>query len=154
MAPHDGPTSLSAIARSSDEAPDPSSPVERIEKLEGARRQLETAIWLRFRGGDLASIHTLTAAAYEVIRHLNAAAGGAPVLKDIVHELLPKVLSKEADLRKHRKLLNAPEVFLKHGGRGDRGTSHDFDPRWTDTQMYEAAVRCANLDSVRPLLVL
>ena len=123
---------------------------ERIKKLDAARRQLQTAIWLRFRGGDLAAIHALTAAAYEIIERLNSAAGGQAMLKGLVREL-GKLLPKKD--QKHLKLLNAPEAFLKHAARDPR-ESHDFDPRWTDGLMFEAATRYANLDRLSPLLKL
>jgi hypothetical protein len=54
---------------------------ERVEKLGAARRQLQTAIWLRFRGGDPIAIHGLCAAAYAIVEQLNAAAGGQAMLK-------------------------------------------------------------------------
>ena len=42
-------------------------PELKIGKLDAARRQLETAIALWFKGGDPVSIHTLAYAAYEII---------------------------------------------------------------------------------------
>jgi hypothetical protein len=40
----------------------------KVSKLDAAKRQLETVIRLYFSNGDPVSIHTLTAAAYNVLR--------------------------------------------------------------------------------------
>jgi len=103
---------------------------------------------LRFRGGDLLAIHGLCAAAYSIVERLNAAAGGEAMLKGLVREL-GKLLPKEA--QKHLGLLNAPENFLKHAAR-DPHENHDFDSRWTDSLMFEATARYADLDRLRPLM--
>jgi len=47
-----------------------------ISKLDAAKRQLETVIRLYFVHGDPVSIHTLTSAAYNVIRDVNKKRGG------------------------------------------------------------------------------
>lgn len=66
----------------------------RLEKLEAARRQLETAIKLYFADGDEVSIHTLGAAAYALIQDINKHRRGEPMLKDL-HLLLPQDLARE-----------------------------------------------------------
>jgi hypothetical protein len=43
----------------------------RIAKLDAARRQLRTAIWLWFHDGDPVAAHTLAAAAYEIIHSIS-----------------------------------------------------------------------------------
>ena len=49
-------------------AAEPSNPeILKLTKLDAARRQLQTAIILWFTNGDSVSIHTLAAAAYQVI---------------------------------------------------------------------------------------
>ena len=44
----------------------------RLTKLEAARRQIESAIWLWFVGDDLVSVHALTAAAHRLLLELAA----------------------------------------------------------------------------------
>lgn len=39
-----------------------------VTKLDAARRQLETAVWLLFEGGDAVSIHTLAHAAFGIMK--------------------------------------------------------------------------------------
>jgi hypothetical protein len=51
-----------------------------ISKLDAAKRQLETVIRLYFSNGDPVAIHTLTAAAYNVIRDVTARRGVEPML--------------------------------------------------------------------------
>lgn len=51
----------------------------RVAKLDAAKRQLETAIRLYFASADPVSIHTLTAAAYQLLLDLNKKAGGEPM---------------------------------------------------------------------------
>jgi hypothetical protein len=46
-----------------------------VSKIEAALRQLETAIQLYFSDGDPISVHTLTAAAYNVLRDVTARTG-------------------------------------------------------------------------------
>jgi hypothetical protein len=54
-----------------------------VGKLEAARRQIETAIWLRFNGGDPVSVHTLCCAGYGLVEGLNEFVGGEMMLKDL-----------------------------------------------------------------------
>jgi hypothetical protein len=54
-----------------------------FNKLEVARRQLETAIQMYFNCGDPVSTHTLATAALEVLIGLNKARKGSPMLSDL-----------------------------------------------------------------------
>jgi hypothetical protein len=78
----------------------------KIRKLQAARDQLETAIDLFFDHGDEVSIHTLTCAAYNVIRDVNDHRGG------------PKMFAKQRYLDMPGKPtineMNEPENFFKH----------------------------------------
>jgi hypothetical protein len=47
----------------------------KVSKLDAAKRQLETAIRLYFSDGDPVSIHTLTAAAYNILRDVTKQKG-------------------------------------------------------------------------------
>ena len=57
-----------------------------ISKLDAAKRQLETYIRLYFHSGDPVAMHTLTAAAFGIIRDLNEKRSGTPTLRDRVFE--------------------------------------------------------------------
>ena len=58
------------------------APTIRVSKLDAARRQLDTAIELWFADGDEVSIHTLVAAAHQVIHDINRKKGGKELLFD------------------------------------------------------------------------
>jgi hypothetical protein len=55
-----------------------------LTKLDGARRQLDTAIELYFGERDLVSVHALAAAAFEVVTALRARASHSDDLFDLV----------------------------------------------------------------------
>ncbi len=61
------------------------TPTISVSKLEAAERQLVTAVRLFVKGEDPISIHTLMAAAYEVLRDLGKARG----VKSIFFDLAP-----------------------------------------------------------------
>lgn len=56
----------------------------KVSKLDAAKRQLETVIRLYFAGRDPVSIHTLTAAAYNIVHDITANRGAEPmIVKDL-----------------------------------------------------------------------
>jgi hypothetical protein len=103
-----------------------------LNKLEAARRQLETAVKLYFAYDDEVSILTLAAAAYSLIRDLNEHRGGEPMLKDL-HRILPEDLARE-----FKTYINRPENFLKHADK-DPEAMLDLEPRWTEVLLWEAS---------------
>jgi hypothetical protein len=122
------------------------APIIRLDKLEAARRQLETAIKLYFDYGDEASIQTLASAGYALLRDINEHRGGEPMLKDL-HRLLDGELAKE-----FRKWINRPENFLKHADM-DPDESYEWDFRWTQVLMWEASQKYLQLATLRPAMV-
>lgn len=100
-----------------------------ITKLECARRQLETGIDLFFQKSDPVSIHTLTSAAYNIIRDVNISRGGKPMF------------AKERYVQMGGKLslhdLNEPENFFKHADR-DADAQLTFFPVYTECFLAEA----------------
>jgi len=104
----------------------------KVSKLDAARRQLETAVRLYFSEADPISIHTLTAAAYQVLSDLNRAQGGAPMLK----EQIPTWVSPDATDRVKRKL-NEAANFFKHADR-DHGDVLEFSQEQTELLLYDA----------------
>lgn len=119
-----------------------------IRKLDAAKRQLETAIRLYFDYGDHISIHTLTGAAYSIIRDINEKRGGEMMIKD-----LGKLLNEE-DKTIFQKHINRPENFLKHADK-DPEASFNISPEWTEGLLCEASQRyCTLTQEQPPLLVL
>ena len=119
----------------------------RLDKLEAARRQLETAIKLYFEHGDEVSIHTLAAAAYSIIRDMNEHRGGKPMLKD-----LDCFLSADS-AREFRKYINTPENFLKHADKDPEATG-ELSPRWTEALMWEASRKYCEMTGDQPRLLM
>ncbi len=118
----------------------------KVSKLDAARRQLEAAIDLYSRHGDEVAIHTLAAAAYDVLRDLNEAQGGGPMIKDIHKYVDPQ----HAELL--RKKLNEAQNFFKHADR-DPGSVHSFKPLQTETLLFEACLKHRELSGrITPLL--
>lgn len=104
-----------------------------IYKLDAAKRQLETTIRLYFSNGDPVSIHTLTAAAYNIVRDVNKRRGGQPLL--IKEEFLNYV--KEGYEKKIRNKINEAENFFKHAER-DHEQTIDFNPDLSEMLILEA----------------
>jgi hypothetical protein len=104
----------------------------KISKLDAARRQLETAIILYFHEGDPISIHTLAGAAYEVLRGLNKARGGPPMIKDWVADYIKPEFVNEI-----RTALNASQNFLKHADR-DADAVLEYEPGQADFLLLDA----------------
>jgi hypothetical protein len=105
----------------------------KISKLDAAKRQLETVVRLYFSNGDPVSIHTLTAAAYNVIRDLNAKRGGKPLF--MKEESLHRI--KEGHQQEFRRILNQAENFFKHADR-DHEETLDFNPDQSEFLILEA----------------
>lgn len=120
-----------------------------VNKLDAASAQLETAIQLYFDGGHPISVHTLTAAAYNVIRDIGRKCGDYEMLiKDFVPQLIPGYS------KKFREKCNEAENFFKHANR-DTNQSIEFTPYLTELLLYDA---CEKLDSsygrYKPLTIL
>lgn len=103
-----------------------------ISKLDAVKRQLETAIRLYFVYGDPVAIHTLTSAAYNVIRDINKRRGGPPLFaKDGFLDYI-----KEGHEREVRELINGAENFFKHADR-DHDETLDFNPEQSEFLILE-----------------
>ena|SRR3989344_7680571 len=104
-----------------------------ISKPDAARRQLETAIRLYFQNGDPVSIHTLTAAAYNVIRDVNNKRSGDPMLtKDKILEYVKPEFQKM-----FRDKMNEAENFFKHANR-DHDATLTFNPDESEMLIVDA----------------
>jgi hypothetical protein len=107
----------------------------KISKIDAARRQLETAIYLFFYERDSVSIHTLTAAAYNVI---------ADVLnhKGLSHKnMRERILERVKDEHKgyFLKKLKEAENFFKHADR-DPDAFLEFNPGQTEMLIWDAII--------------
>lgn len=120
----------------------------KISKLDAAKRQLETVIRLYFASGDPVSIHTLTAAAYNIIRDVNKNRGGDPLFaKD---RFLNHI--KEGHENDVRILINAAENFFKHADR-DHDSTIDFNPDQSEFLIFEGCIAYRELTGESPPLL-
>jgi hypothetical protein len=120
-----------------------------ISKLDAARRQLETVIRLYFSDGDPVSIHTLTAAAYNIIRDITAKRGAEPMLvKDQVFEYVRPEFKKIFAGK-----INEAENFFKHAER-DHEASLDFNPDMSEMLIFDACSQYHRLTGEQPPLFL
>src|ERR1035441_4333065 len=101
-----------------------------ITKFDAAKRQLETAIRLWFHSGDPVSIHTLVAAAHQVLHDLNQKSGGRPSMRSGVN-IKPEFKNR------YYKSISEAENFFKHADRDPEAT-HFFKPEGTPFFLMDA----------------
>jgi hypothetical protein len=119
----------------------------KITKLDAAKRQLETVIRLYFSSGEPVSIHTLTAAAYNVIRDVGRHRGASPmIVKDQILDYVKPEFKKEAQ---HK--FNEAENFFKHAER-DYEDTLDFNPQQSEVLILDACSQYYKLTEEWPPL--
>jgi len=116
------------------------SPVIKVSKLDAARRQLECAVTLFFHDGDPVSTHTLTAAAYNLIRDLNSQVKGSPMLvkKVLLEHIRPDKVEEI------RKMISEAENFFKHADR-DPESVLEFHLGQTENLLWDACWKYRDL---------
>jgi len=114
----------------------------KVSKTDAAKRQLETAIRLWFNDGEPASIHTLTAAAHQIVHDLGKARG----ISSLLRNLTP---AKPEYKKKIRQIIAKSENFFKHADK-DPDELLDFNPESTEIYMIDAVMTYEALTSERP----
>jgi hypothetical protein len=115
-------------------APEP-KPV--LSKLDVAKRQLDTAIWLWFNGGDIVSINLLAGSAFGVIEDL---------FRNRRRER-PQPFRQPPNGMTEKQWINylkAAENFSKHARKDPDGV-HEFSPGDTMKYMYFACIALVSL---------
>ena len=103
-----------------------------ISKLDAAKRQLDTAINLYFKNADPISIHTLTAAAHQILMDLAKLEGIKSIFKDTVLDIIVKDYERE-----YLSIISEAENFFKHAERDPRGLLK-FNPEQTEFLLFDA----------------
>jgi hypothetical protein len=117
----------------------------KVTKLEVARDQLDAAIELFFLSDNAVAVHTLTAAAYNVLRDLARREGSDfPFIKTGFIATL-----KDSDKNKVVAFLNGPENFFKHADRDPDGVL-EFDPQLTELMLMDACSYFKEKPSLKP----
>ena len=115
----------------------------KVSKLDAAKRQLEMAIELFFMQRDPVSVHTLAAAAYQLLADLNEHRGGKPMLRDW-ETMKEYIVPGQEDAAKG--LLRKAQNFFKHADRADDPDAIlDFYPQQNVFMLWEAAVKYVQL---------
>ena len=103
---------------------------ETVSKRDVARRQMNEAIRLFFERRDTIAIHTLAAAAAQVLHDLCKARSIETIIRDA------KLI--RPDKQKYwRQVLKASENFFKHADRDPKAT-HEFRPGSTEFVIFDA----------------
>jgi hypothetical protein len=114
----------------------------KVTKLEAAWCQLRQAIVLFFEDGDMISVHTLAAAAQQVLIDLGAKAGLVSIVKN--QDLIQP---------EHRKfvsgLMNSAQNFFKHADK-DPDATLEFFPASTPFYLMDAVVLYRQLNGSSP----
>ncbi|MDB6068111.1 MAG: hypothetical protein JWR26_4319 [Pedosphaera sp.] len=116
-----------------------------LNKFEVARRQLETAIAMYFNGGDVVSAHTLATAALEVLRGLNNALKGSPMVSD----LEASGIIRPDKLEDARRAVRGAQNFFKHADKDPTGTL-DFNPDTTAFYILDGVEKYRELSRQNP----
>lgn len=115
-----------------------------ISKLDAAKRQLDVAINLFFKNGDPVSIHTLSAAAYDVLIGLGKAAKVVELgIKDT------ELYIKEGHQKEYLAILNKAQNFFKHSDKDPKETI-EFSPESTVFFLLSAVKLYMDLTKEKP----
>jgi hypothetical protein len=118
----------------------PSASDKKIEvsKLDAARRQLRTAIRLWFMEDDPVSVHTLAAAAHEIVHTLFRRKGHKGLLFD--SDVIKDEYRSEA-----AKLIKSSATFFKHAQK-DPEAIIQFDPVINEALLFFATIGIRQID--------
>ena len=116
-----------------------------ISKLDAARLQLDAAIEMYFVSDNPVALHTLTAAAYNILRDIAIKEGSEqPFIKTTFICEYP-----ESKRKMLRDFINGPENFFKHADRDPTGTI-TFDPELTEVLLLDACAYFRDKDEPKP----
>ena len=107
----------------------------RVTKLEAAKRQIESAIWLWFVGDNLVSVHVLTAAAHRLL--LELAALRETSAWPYTAAYLPKQTYKD-----RRAKSQNPVTFFKHAKKKE---TYEVSEQWTELYLFDAVMAYTSL---------
>ena len=118
-----------------------------ISKIDAAKRQLDVAIRLFLNNGDIVAIHTLTAAAYNILRDLSNLQSKPVLIKEKMLEMV-----KSQHKKMVRNGINEAENFFKHADE-DSNKLLKFNPNGTEFLLWDACVIYHSLTSEKTPLM-
>jgi hypothetical protein len=116
----------------------------RLPKLEAAKRQIESAIWLWFVGDDLVSVHALTAASHRLL--LELATLQETEAWPYTAAYLPERTYKDQDAKAEN-----PVTFFKHAKKKE---TYEVSEQWTELYLFDAVMAYSSLVDDRSASVL
>ncbi len=112
-----------------------------IDKLSAARRQLQTAIYLFYHEKDIIAIHTLAAAAYEILEDIAKQQG---ILGSSFQRFIES-LNSNSELRKEFIIAwRKPQNFFKHADK-DSEEIIKLNPKQAQLIIYDSLLLYRNL---------
>jgi hypothetical protein len=107
----------------------------KLSKIEAARRQIESAVWLWFMDGDMVSVHTLASAAHRTLVSL-ANLWGARAWPS-TSAYLPKQSYHQRRIRTDDAVSFFKDVKEEE--------SYEVSPQWTELYLFDAVMAYSNL---------
>ena len=107
----------------------------KLSKIEAARRQIESAVWLWFMDGDMVSVYTLASAARRTLVSL-ANLWGTEAWPSTAAYLPQRVQNQ-----RHIRTDNAA-TFFKDAKEKE---SYEVSPQWTELYLFDAVMAYSNL---------
>ncbi|HEY1769777.1 MAG TPA: hypothetical protein VGG02_05935 [Chthoniobacterales bacterium] len=115
----------------------------KLSKIDAARRQIESAIWLWFVDGDIVSVHTLTSAAHRLLLELAHIWGV---------NSLPLTSAYLPEGRKQKKPATpTPDVFFR---KAKEEETYHLCERWTELYLFDAVMAYSHLTHNRQVSLL
>ncbi len=111
----------------------------KLTKLEAARRQIESAIWLWFIDDDYVSVHALTAAAHRLLMELAAVREKAAWPYSSTY--LPT-----APVQARRVEPSDAVMFFKYAKKDE---SYELSEQWTELYLFDAVMAYSGLADER-----
>ena len=106
----------------------------KINKLEGAQKQIDAAIRMLFRNEDPVAIYPLAAASWQVLRDLARAQGESQI-----EQAFEQIIGPETTNDLWRKI-REPANFLKHADRDPEGISEGIEEEANDHVLLMASL--------------
>jgi hypothetical protein len=107
----------------------------RVTKLEAARRQLESAIWLWFVDDDHVSVHALTASAHRLLLELSALRKKAGWPFSGAYLPTPTV-------KVRRRHTEDAVTFFKYAKKDE---TYELSEQWTELYLFDAVMAYSSL---------
>jgi hypothetical protein len=111
----------------------------KLTKLEAARRQIESAIWLWFVDDDHVSAHSLAAAAHRLLVELAAVREKASWPHSSAYLPAPAVNSRPVDS-------GDAVIFFKYAQKDE---TYELSEQWTELYLLDAVMAYSNLADER-----